>query len=454
MGFKETFKRLILDSQQGKAPEILPRTYRFPVVKGKVVALTGPRRSGKTFLFGAMIQGLIRGGIERTNIVALNLEDSRLFGLTAQDLEALLVAYFELMPEKRDQETFLFLDEVQAVPGWEVFVRRILDNEQMQVFVTGSSASVSGRELSSTLRGRTLDFQVMPLSLAELGLFHGADFGDVVSSRAVTRWAHLQSQYMRHGGFPEIVPLPEPLKRRTLKDYLDLMLYRDIVDRFGVKNTALFKHVINTLIHNIGNLVSVNKLYNTLKSQGHALSRDTLYEYFAHLEEAMLFFFVSVKSESVRKQQVNPKKVYVLDPGFFWIASTRLTQDLGRVLENLVFLELKRRENVVMYLKGGQECDFLAVAEDGSRQVIQACFDLEGRTTQARETSALVAALETEGLEEAVIVTASEEGEMTVGGHAIRKVPFWKWVLKSRARSSEGYGYLPGHIPERVIRRV
>lgn len=452
MSFKEIFKGLILDFQQAQVPEIMPRTYRFPLLRGKVVSLTGPRRSGKTFLFQAMIQDLLHSGVERSDIVSVNLEDSRLFGLSAPDLEQLLQAYFELWPEKKDRETFLFLDEVQAVPGWEAFARRVLDNERMHVLVTGSSGSLLARELSTTLRGRTLDFSVLPLSLPEFGLFHGGDPGDTSSSRAVARWANWQDQYLRHGGFPETVSLPEPLKRRTLRDYLDLMLYRDIVERFDVKNTTLFKQVMNTLLHNIGNLVTVNKLYHSLKSQGHALSRDTLYDYFSYLEEAMLFFFVPVKSGSVRQQQVNPRKVYVLDPGFFWIAATRLTQDLGRVLENLVFLELKRREQTVMYLKGRQETDFLAVAPDGSRQVVQVCLDLTAQETLERESGALAAALEEEGLDRALIVTGSEEGEVRVSGRRVPTIPFWKWALLPR--EDESFGYLPGRKPKSVLARV
>lgn len=451
MDFKEIFKRLILDAQQTGRPEILPRTYRFPLMRGKVVALTGPRRGGKTFLFQAMIRDLLKRGVEPTSIVSVNLEDSRLFGLTAADLEALLQGYFELWPEKKDQDTFLFLDEVQAVPGWERFVRRVLDNEQMHVFVTGSSASMFGRDLSTTMRGRTLNFSVLPLSLPEYGLFQGGAMDDLSSSRAAARWGHWQEIYMHHGGFPEIVAMPETLKRRTLADYLDLMLYRDIVERFDVKNTALFKHVINTLLHNIANLVSVNRLYKMLKSQGHALSRDTLYDYFGYLEDAMLFFFVPIRSGSIKQQQVNPKKVYVLDPGFFWIAATRLTHDFGRLLENMVFIELRRRENTVMYFKGNgdREADFLAVSPDGGRQVIQVCLDMTDPATRDREFAGMAAALKAEGNARGVMITASELAETRTNGKTVRTLPFWQWAMIPE--TGDTYGYAPGRMPEVVL---
>jgi predicted AAA+ superfamily ATPase len=451
MDFKEIFKRLITDAQQTVSPDILPRTYRFPLMRGKVVALTGPRRGGKTFLFQAMIRDLLKSGVDPTAIVSVNLEDSRLFGLAAADLEALLQGYFELWPEKKDQDAFLFLDEVQAVPGWERFVRRVLDNERMHVFVTGSSASMLGRELSAALRGRTLNFTVLPLSVPEYGLFQGDVLDDLSSSRAAARWGHRQETYMRHGGFPEIVAMPEPLKRRTLADYLDLMLYRDIVERFDVKNTALFRHVINTLLHNIANLVSVNRLYQLLKSQGHALSRDTLYDYFGYLEEAMLFFFVPIHSGSIKQQQVNPKKVYVLDPGFFWIAATRLTSDYGRILENMVFIELLRRENTVMYLKGegDRETDFLAVSPDGGRQVIQVCLDMTEPATRKREFAGMAAALHAHDDARAVMITASIRDRTRIGKKTVHTLPFWQWAMIPE--TDDPYGYAPGRLPKTVL---
>lgn len=453
MDLKEVFKRLILDAQQAEQPRILPRTCCFPLVRGKVIALTGPRRSGKTFLFQAMIQDLLKQGIEPTDIISVNLEDSRLFGLETPGLESLLQAYFEMWPEKKDRDTYLFLDEVQAVPKWDRFVRRVLDSERMYVFVTGSSSSMLDRELSTVLRGRTLSFRVMPLSLPEYGLFHGSDLSDAFSSRAVAAWGNRQEQYMRYGGFPEIVSMPESLKRRTLRDYLDLMLYRDIVERFDVKNTTLFRQVLNMLLYNMSGLVSVNRLFNTLKSQGHALSRDTLYDYFSYLEEAMLFYFAPVRSASVRKQQINPKKVYVLDQGFFWMASTGLTRDQGRILENMVFIELVRRENKVMYIKGRQETDFLAVSPDGRKQLIQVCLNMYDKTTRKREMDALSQAMDEEGLDRGLVITASELGEECKSNKRVDILPFWKWAL-SRDDNQDEHGYTAGRLPESRLFRA
>lgn len=452
MDLKEIFKRLIIDAQQADMPVILPRTYCFPLVRGKVTALTGPRRSGKTFLFQAMIHGLIREGVDPSDIISINLEDSRLFGLEASGLEFLLQAYFEMWPDKKSRDVYLFLDEVQAVSGWDRFVRRVLDSEQMNVFVTGSSSSMLDRELSTSLRGRTLSFRVLPLSLPEYGLFHDNDLSDVLSSRAAARWGHWQEQYMRYGGFPEIVSMPESLKRRTLRDYLDLMIYRDIVERFDVKNTTLFRHVLNTLLNSMSGLVSVNRLFNTLKSQGHALSRDTLYDYFSYLEESMVFYFVPVRSASVRKQQVNPKKVYVLDQGFFWMASAGLTRDLGRILENMVYMELVRRENKVMYVKGRQETDFLAVSPQGRRQLIQVCLDMHHKTTRERELKALTQAMDEQSLDRGLIITASELGEEYKGKDRVDILPFWRWVL-SRDDNKDEYGYSAGHLPGSILVR-
>jgi uncharacterized protein len=163
----------------------------------------------------------------------------------------------------------------------------------------------------------------------------------------------------------------------------------------------------------------------------------------------MIFFFVPMKSGPVKQQQVNPKKVYVLDPGFFWIAATRLSQDLGRVLENLVFIDLILREKTVMYTKGRQETDFLATSSDGHRQVIQVCLDMSDNGTRKRELRSLNMAMEEEELDQGLVVTASEHGEEGIGSRTAHITPFWRWTMV--AENDDPYGYAPGRPPGKIL---
>ncbi|MBF0449461.1 MAG: ATP-binding protein [Candidatus Magnetomorum sp.] len=439
MNYKNIFTQLILDFQQKSFPNLYQRCYKFPEIFGKAISLIGPRRSGKTFLIYLQIKKLLSRNVPKTSLVYINFEDNRLTGITISDLENLLTAYFELFPFQKEHTTYLFLDEVQVVEGWEKFVRRVLDHETMIVFITGSSAKMLGTDLSTALRGRTLPFTIMPLSLIEYALFHKVDKSDYLSSRGQAKWGHLFNSYAIHGGYPEIVSYNDELKRRVLNDYLDLMIYRDIFDRYTIKNHHLFKYILTFLIHNISNRVTVNKLYKDVKSQGISVSRDTIFQYFSYIENALLFFFIPGYSLSVRKQQVNPKKIYIIDPGFFWIYASNLSQNKGRVLENIVFLELYRQGFKLFYYHQKDEIDFLAIDENGVKSLFQVCIEMSDMKTRNREIGALLKGLDAFNLSEGTILTESDDEIFTADNKTITIIPFWKWLIDIKRVQQYGY---------------
>ena len=193
-------------------------------------------------------------------MIYLNFEDDRLHNLTITDLDLILESYYELYPALRNQKTYWFFDEIQNIQGWEKFIRRIHDTENCQIFITGSSSKLLSSELATSLRGRTIAYEVFPFSFPEYLSYHNIDIN--LHSSASRSWIkHHFDHYLTHGGFAECFTQNDDIERRILSDYLDLIVYRDIIERFGITNRALLKHLIRYLFANPATLVSFNKLY-------------------------------------------------------------------------------------------------------------------------------------------------------------------------------------------------
>jgi predicted AAA+ superfamily ATPase len=263
-------------------------------------------------------------------------------------------AYFELYPQKRDEKVYFFLDEVQTIEGWEKFVRRLYDTLNIQLFVTGSSSKLLAGEIATALRGRTIMYEIFPFSFKEYLRYRKIDV-DFYASESLSYIKNAFEIYLVEGGFAEIFDETPDIKRRILKDYLDLIVYRDIVDRYRIKNHALLKHLIKYLFVNMGTLVSFSKLYNDYKSMGYRVSKETLLEYVGYLQEAYAIFTVPIFRNSVKEEQRNPKKVYAVDNGFKLLFDASLSPDYSKLYENLAFLHLRRKTPEVYYFKGKQE---------------------------------------------------------------------------------------------------
>lgn len=424
---KELFKRLILDSQERDFSHVIARDQAIPLDSGKIISLIGARRSGKTHLQFQQIREL-RQKVDPANIVYLNLEDDRLFPLQAQDLSEFLECYYELYPRKKEEWIYLFFDEIQNAPEWERFIRRIHDQEKCRIVLTGSSSKLLSREIASSLRGRTLSVEVFPLSFTEYLRFRGIA-PRPPSSRTQALLKNALADYLIWGGFPELVPFTEDLRRRTLQEYLDLIMYRDILERHGITNTFLLKFLIKYCVTHVATDFSVIKLFNDFRSQGLQLSKNTIYDYMNFMEEAYLLFTVPLFSDSVRESMRNPRKIYSLDNGFKLAADLSRAEDAGRLLENLVFLELRRRFPAIHYFKGKQAVDFCVIHE-GRPRLINVCHDLSTPGTRQREIAGLSEAMGRLGVRSSLLITSSIEEEWTEGQRHIHAIPAWKWLLE------------------------
>ena len=426
MAKKVIFQQLIADAIERSFDHVMDREIVIPVDVPKVISLVGPRRAGKTFVLYGLIR-MLRATISPECLVYINFEDDRLFPLQLSDLDGLITGYYEMYPEHRDRTVYFFLDEVQEVPHWEKFVRRITDQEDCRVYLTGSSSKLLSQELATTLRGRTISFEIFPLSFSEFLSFQNIDV-NLYSSRGKTTLINALQQYVQQGGFPELLFSPVSLHQKIIQEYLDLMIYRDLTERFSLKNPPLIKYLLKHLLQNVANPLSIHKVYNDLRSQGFRVAKNTVYEYLGYLEDAFILFRVERWSRSVRQQAANPIKIYAVDIAFRRAMIAH--EDTGRLFENIVFLHLRRSGLVPNYFLDQQEVDFYG----NDQPLINACYTLDNPATRKREEDGLLSAMHTLNHTESWLITWDEEQTIRKGGKTIYIYPLWKWLLNSANR--------------------
>jgi len=422
---KEIFKKLIVNSQERVFSSLIKRDYEIPVDTHKIVSLIGVRRSGKTYMLYSIMEKL-RLHVPKENMAYINFEDDRLFPMTLKDMDALVEAYYELYPDKRKEKIYFFLDEVQNVEGWERFVRRIYDTLDVQLFITGSSSKLLSSEIATSLRGRTIVYEIFPFSFKEYLGYKEIEM-NFYSSSSLSYIQHAFNTYLKDGGFAETFGQSEDVQKRILKDYLDLIVYKDIIERYGIKNHALLKHLIKYLFVNMGTLISFTKLYNEYKSLGYKLSKDTLYEYVSYLQEAYAFFTTPIYRNSVKEEQRHPKKLYAIDNGFKKLFDASLSKDYSKLYENMAFLHLRRQTPEVYYFKGKQEVDLYANIDGGV--LVNVSYDLSSQSTLEREITALQEGMDYFHLQKSYLVTKERDETLQVEGKKIVLVPMWKWLL-------------------------
>ncbi|AIU68989.1 hypothetical protein TEU_00785 [Thermococcus eurythermalis] len=393
----------------------------------KAVTIIGPRRTGKTFY---ILQKFSRLRSEGKAAVFFPLDDDRIYPPSLDDLSTLVKVFYELFPDA--EEKYLFLDEVQEVENWELFVKRALERDGFRVYLTGSSSKLLSREIATALRGRTLTFEMFPFSFREFMRAKGFTPGKYISTRDEARIKAFLREYLEFGGFPEVVLLDDPfLKRKTLSEYIDVMLYRDVVERHNVKNLKAIRLFLKLLMASFAKEFSVNKTARYMKGMGVEVSRNTLYSYFEYFEEAYLVFPLRKFSHNLKEVEKSLPKVYIIDSGLINAYSPRSGGSTGRLMENAVFLELRRQERELYYFKDerGREVDF-AVVEDGIvSELIQVSYSLDEPETFEREVSALMSASEKLNCDSLTIINWERDDTIEVEGKKVRLVPLWKFLL-------------------------
>lgn len=429
---RRVLRKIIADFQERELPRLTLRELRIAELPNKASCIVGMRRTGKTwFLFQEMGRLLARGA-GKEQLLHINFEDERLQPLTARQLHLITDTFFELFPQNKDRVSHVFFDEVQNVPGWERFIRRLLDTEKMTIYLTGSSSRLLGKELATAMRGRSLLYEMFPFSFGEALRHRGISFSrTALSSRDEALIRNQFHQHLELGGFAEVQKVEPSIRTRILQDYLDTVLFRDLVERHGIANLPLARYLIRHLLGNIGAPFSVHKFYKDVRSQGFSCSKNTIHEYLTHLTEAYLLFLVEVCSQSVRRRMVLPRKVYAIDTGLVQAVSWRMAEARGVLLENVVFLALRRQGKVTYYrTQQGHEVDFVREKASGRPELVQVCEDLSAPGVREREYRALLEAMDELALKKSLILTGDEEGEQRLRGKRIVCRPVWRWLLE------------------------
>jgi hypothetical protein len=356
------------------------------------------RRAGKTTFLHQVRRTLINQGIPQERLPYVNFEDERLAGLTANELSILVEEYYRRFPAWRGKETVAWcFDEIQNVPGWERFVRRLLDSEKVDIYLSGSSAALLSREIATALRGRAWEVPVFPFSFEEYLRHHKNEAPkrlDLISAKERSALQGALRDYLVAGGFPEAQGLDVETRYQLLLDYVDVAMLRDVVERHRVSNIVSLRWLVRHLLGNPGGLFSVEKFHAALKSQGLPVARDTLHELLSFLEDCFLIRVSWIEGTSERRRMVNPRKVYPVDPGLIPVFDRSGRSNLGHALETAVRIELERRGLGSSYVrtKDGFEVDFLARSAEGPEALIQVCLDLAETGAMEREIRGLLSA--------------------------------------------------------------
>lgn len=423
MRIKEAFKYIIKEFQESARPDFTKRKLVIPDTT-KVISLVGPRRAGKTFYFYQLIHNLLINNIDPTLVLYINFEDDRILPLQSSDLNAILEAYYELYPGNTGKMLYLFFDEIQNVENWEVFIRRIDDTKNAKIYITGSSSKLLSQEIATSLRGRTLSYHMYTLGFEEFlrmkQVILDRNF-EYTEQRYLVK--NLFKEYLYNGGYPEVVLESEEMRRDILKNYFELIICRDIVERFSIRNITLLKNLLKYLMTNISTQFSVSAYYRVVKNDI-AVSKETIIEYLSYLEDINLIYLVPFFSYSVKRQQVNPRKVYCADNGLRNAVSFRFSKDEGRLAENLIFLELKRRGEELYYWKNRGEVDFVFSDDENLLTALNVSYtDIPAE----REINSLLEFMEEFCTKVKDLILLTEDMEKVEDG--IRYVPLWKWML-------------------------
>ncbi len=412
---KGLFKKIIVERQEWLREISLIRREVSIEAKANYV-FTGLRRAGKSYMLYQIIQDLFQeDGIER--VLFINFEDERLLEVGHQDLQLILDTFYELY----DVKPVVFLDEVQNVPHWQKFVRRLAD-DGMRVYVTGSNAEMLSYEIASTLGGRFVNREIAPLSFREYLGFMRIEISKSAKYSA-QRYDIIKAydMYLMHGGFPELVHFDN--KREFLSSVYQKLFYGDLIARYNVANAVTLKLLVKKLAESVNSETSVNRIKNRIKSTGASIGNTTLFDYLSYLESSFIIGSISNYHSKFTERETN-KKYYFLDTG---ILALFLTDQATKLLENQVYIELRRRGLSPYFLKRNTEVDFYVPEEE---LLIQVSYSIEDPDTYQREVKGLRLAMKEFSIPGALIITHGEEKEVKVDEGIIHVVPAWRWLLE------------------------
>ena len=399
---------------------------------GKIVTITGVRRSGKSTLMKQYAAKLVRDGVQRNNLLFINFEEAE-FG--NPDLELLLKiydAYCEII--KPSGKPYIFLDEIQNVSGWEKFVRSLNEKKEAHIIISGSNEKMLSQEFSTVLTGRQLVLHVFPFSFREFLMQKNIDQinKQVISTKGRQIRQHFRV-YLKYGGFPELVISDDDdIKLRLIDSYITDITQKDIVARYNIRKIRQMYSLMKYYIQNYSNPITFNSICKFID-----LDIKTIGEYSHYFEETNLIFFLSRFSYGFKEHLKSYRKVYLVDIGLDLTNRLNVSKNSGRMIENLVAIKLKHYELSnpsisIFYWKDNnskKEVDFLIKKGQNVIEILQVCWNVSEEKTRERESSALLASMKVFGLKKGMIITEDTEYSEKIDGNVIEYIPIWKWLM-------------------------
>jgi len=362
------------------------------------IIISGIRRCGKSTLLRQIIN-------TRKNFYYLNFEDPKLVNFELSDFDKL----DKIFMEEYGEHGYYFFDEIQNIKKWEIYVRSLLDRNK-KVIITGSNSSLLSRELGTRLTGRHIRYELFPFSYREMLTFKKTKAG-----------INSFKEYMNFGGFPEYIKYS---KAEILEELLNDILLRDIVVRYKLRSSKTVKELAIYLLSNIGREISYNKLKKTFNLG----STNTITSFISYFEDSYLLFTLSRFDYSIKKQIINPKKIYSIDNGMCSVNSISFSSDKGRMLENIVFINLRHNYKNLFYFRENKECDFIIKSKNKIKDAIQVCYKLN-KDNKDREISGLIEAMNKFKLKKGLILTYNQNDKFVIHGNTIIVKPVWEWLM-------------------------
>ncbi len=385
-----------------------------------IKVVTGIRRSGKS-VFSFQL-------LNKKKYAYINFDDERLVGLKPADLNMILEAFYQLYGDFK----YIFLDEIQNIEGWELFVNR-LKRQGFNVVVTGSNAKLLSKELATHLTGRYIGIEIFPFSFREFLTFENFDMtnNDLYSTRKKSLLIKKLREYITHGGFPEAIKDKE-LSKSYLPTLYSTILTKDVISRYKINYVTTLKEISNYLISNFSKYITFNKIKNNYNLK----SPHTSKKYVSYLEESYLFFLLDKFSFKYKEVTASPKKVYAVDTGIINVMAFASSENFGRLMENLIAIELLRKKafnplSEIYYWKDYQqkEVDFVLKKGPKVEQLIQAAYVSSPDEIDKREYVALTKASKELQCNNLLMITWDYEAKETLDGKKIEFIPLWKWLL-------------------------
>ena len=429
---KDIIQSLIATKQNEIPFNVIKRDLELPINSEQIITIPGVRRCGKSSLMMLVINSLVEQGVQKEQILWLGFDDERLYDMSTDELDDIITGYMEMYPNIPIKDVYMFFDEIQLVDKWELFVLRIFKSYCKNIYVSGSNAQMLSQELSSALRGWPLEYEEFPLSFNEYCRFKGIAT-NIFAEADKAKLKNAFAEFNHSSAFPEVVLTPEKsMKERKLQGYFNTMLFRDLVEHYKLSNPELVRYFLKRVMANLTKPTSINSIYNDIKSQGLKVSKDKLYELADHICSIFLFFRVPKYDKSIIKEKNSLNKYYCIDNGMRNAILLPQSDDDGKLLENTVFLNLRRNSkptDKIFYYQGTKECDFVCQRNESIVELIQVTWDMSDEETRKREIDGLLEAARVTGCDKLSIITNDEESEIIEDGMTIKVIPVWKWLL-------------------------